>query len=82
MDVLQSNKETTLSSLVPLIKRAGNTEGALLAQAIGVVMLLLGPEEDAAFSEVMAPLQAIITRSAHNDYRVEVRPLRHQLHLS
>lgn len=73
VDVLQANKETTMANLVPLIKRAGNSEGQLLAQALGLVMLLLGPEEDAAFAEIMAPLEFVVTRSSHADYRVEVR---------
>lgn len=65
------NRETAVGSVLGLVKRAGPTEGVLCCEALGLLLLLLGPEEDEVFGQVVAPLEFVITRSRYEDVRVE-----------
>jgi hypothetical protein len=72
---LERNRETAVAALLGLLKRAGEVEGSLCAEALGLVLLILGPGEDEIFDQVFPPLEVIVTRSKHEAYRVQVRAL-------
>lgn len=67
-----ANRETAVASVLGLVKRAGPTEGVLCCDALALLLLLLGPEEDEIFGQVVPPLEFLITRSRYEDVRIEV----------
>lgn len=67
-----ANRETAVASVLGLVKRAGPTEGVLCCEALALLLLLLGPEEDEIFAQVVPPLEFLITRSRYEDVRIEV----------
>lgn len=71
VDQAIANRESVFSSLVGLLRRSRETEGVLCAEALGMMMLLIGPEEDEIFNLVRAPLEFVITRGQSERMRIE-----------
>jgi len=70
-DAALANRETIFSSLISLLRRGGEKEGVLCAEALGLMLLLIGPEEDEIFTQVRGPLEYVVTRGQHEEVRVE-----------
>lgn len=72
VEEVTENRETVMTSILNLVKKASSTEGSLCAEALGLLLLVLGPEEDELFKSIVAPLEFSITRSRYEDVRIEV----------
>lgn len=70
-DAALANRETIFSTLLTLLRRAGEREGVLCAEALGLMLLLLGPEEDEIYRQVRPPLEFAVTRGQYEEVRVE-----------
>lgn len=70
-DAAQANREIIFSTLISLIRRGGEKEGVLCAEALGLMFLLIGPEEDEIFMQIRGPLEYLVTRGQHEEVRVE-----------
>jgi DNA-binding transcriptional regulator YdaS (Cro superfamily) len=65
-------RETLTAKLVLLLRRAAAEEASIVARAIGVLAICIGPEQDWWFDLVRAQLSSVATRHDNADVRGRV----------